>query len=126
MDQEPHMPPRDSTYAPRGQHLLLTFSGCAAPILDDRAALETLARRAAEATGATVLGVQGHHFDPRGVTVLALLAESHLGLHSYPETGVVFVDCFTCGACDPRRSIPILAGALRPFGIREELIDREG
>ena len=97
-----------------------------APLLDDRPCLESLVRRAAEATGATVLSLQAHHFEPHGVTVLALLAESHMSLHSYPETGVVFVDCFTCGACDPRRSVPILTAALRPAEVREELIDRAG
>lgn len=110
----------------RGRHLLATLNGCPADLLDDPAVLEVLARRAAEATGATVLGVQAHHFDPHGVTVLALLAESHLSLHSYPERGVLFVDCFTCGACDPQRALPILCSALRPTSISEQVIAREG
>lgn len=112
-------------HAPRGKHLLLTLAGCLPELLDDLQGLESLVRRAAIATGATVLGVQSHRFQPHGVTVLALLAESHLSLHSYPETGAVFVDCFTCGDCDPRRSVPVLVDALRPSDIREDLIERE-
>ena len=126
MDLRPEVLVDSPAYAPRGKHLILTLSGCTAPLLDDRPCLESLVRRAAEATGATVLSLQAHHFEPHGVTVLALLAESHMSLHSYPETGVVFVDCFTCGACDPRRSVPILTAALRPAEVREELIDRAG
>ncbi len=126
MDLQSEMLAGLPAYAPRGQHLLLTLSGCTAPILDDQSRLEALVRRAAEATGATVLGIQAHHFEPHGVTVLALLAESHMSLHSYPETGAVFVDCFTCGACDPRQSVPILTAALRPAEVREALIDRAG
>jgi S-adenosylmethionine decarboxylase len=126
MDLQPEVLVDPPAHVPRGKHLILTLSGCTASILDDRPCLESLVRRAAEATGATVLSIQAHHFEPHGVTVLALLAESHMSLHSYPETGVVFVDCFTCGACDPRRSVPILTAALRPAEVREELIDRAG
>ena len=55
-------------------------------------------RRAAAATGATVLQVICQRFAPQGVTALALLAESHASLHTYPEAGLAFWDCFTCGA----------------------------
>jgi S-adenosylmethionine decarboxylase proenzyme len=126
MELQPEMLMDTPVYTPRGQHLILTLSGCTAPILDDQPCLEALVRRAAEATGATVLSIQAHRFEPHGVTVLALLAESHMSLHSYPEAGLVFVDCFTCGACDPRRSVPVLTAALRPAAVREELIERAG
>ena len=47
--------------------------------------------------GATLCEVMSHRFAPQGVTVLAMLAESHASVHTYPELGTVFVDVFTCG-----------------------------
>jgi S-adenosylmethionine decarboxylase len=119
------LPAGGQVHAPRGKHLLLTLAGCHLGLLDELQGLESLVRHAALATGSTVLSIQSHRFQPHGVTVLALLAESHLSLHSYPETGAVFVDCFTCGDCDPCRCIPVLVEALRPLEIREDLIERE-
>jgi S-adenosylmethionine decarboxylase len=66
-----------------------------------------------------------HHFSPAGVTVLALLAESHASLHTFPEAKTAFWDCFTCGeACDPRRSVDVLCAALRPAEVCEDLLVR--
>ena len=119
------MPGTASQHDAEGRHLLVTLPGCARPSLDDVAAIERVVRRAAAATGAHVLQVISHHFEPHGVTALALLAESHASLHTYPEAGVVFWDCFTCGAeCDPRRSVAILVEALQPQVIEEEEIAR--
>ena len=110
-----------------GRHLLLTLAGCPAAVLDDLPALAELVRRAAGATGATVLEVVSHRFEPQGVTVLALLAESHASLHTYPERGVAFWDCFTCGPnCDPSRSVPVLAEVLQPAAMTREEIARPG
>ena len=109
----------------RGRHLLLTLEGCAADLLDDEQALAALVRRAALATGATVLQLISQRFAPQGVTALALLAESHASLHTYPERGVAFWDCFTCGdSCDPERSVPLLVLALAPTHARHEVVVR--
>ncbi|NTV65349.1 MAG: adenosylmethionine decarboxylase, partial [Oscillochloris sp.] len=109
-----------------GRHLLLTLTGCPSQALDDLAGLENLVRRAAAATGASVLQVVCHHFTPQGVTALALLAESHASLHTYPERGLAFWDCFTCGAaCDPTRSIAVLTEALKPEHVQQQEIQRK-
>src|SRR5260221_342509 len=96
-----------------GSHLVLTLRGCSVTILDDEVRLSELTRLAAEATRATVLQVCSHRFSPQGVTVLAVLAESHASLHTYPEFNIVFWDCFTCGdTCDPEQSVEVLIEAL--------------
>jgi S-adenosylmethionine decarboxylase proenzyme len=38
-------------------------------------------------------------FDPQGVTVVCLLAESHISIHTWPEEGRAAVDVYTCGDC---------------------------
>lgn len=113
-----------ASHPAHGRHLLLTLAGCPFDLLDDLARLEELVRRAATATGASVLQVISQCFRPQGVTVLALLAESHASLHTYPEHGVAFWDCFTCGACDPTSSVEVLVEALRPTVQHQEEIVR--
>jgi S-adenosylmethionine decarboxylase len=113
------------THEARGFHLLLTLKGCDTDILNDQNKLEELTRAAALATGATVLDICAHKFKPQGVTALAVLAESHASLHTYPESNVVFWDCFTCGTdCLPELSVPILVAALKPDFYSKEIIYR--
>ena len=54
-------------------------------------------REAAQIAGATVLSVHSHKFTHVGVTAFALLAESHISIHTWPELGYAAVDAFTCG-----------------------------
>ncbi len=108
-----------------GTHLLLTLRGCTADLLNDKGELELLARSAASATGATVLQTFTHAFEPQGVTALVVLAESHASLHTYPESQVVFWDCFTCGSkCRPELSADVLISALKPASVEEQMIRR--
>jgi S-adenosylmethionine decarboxylase proenzyme len=112
-------------YEASGRHLLLTLRNCQSPIIHDLDQLRTLAFNAAVATGATVLELVAHRFQPQGTTVVAILAESHASLHTYPESNTVFWDCFTCGStCDPELSEVILVEALSPTAIAREIVPR--
>jgi S-adenosylmethionine decarboxylase len=104
--------PMTPAHAPAGRHLLLDLVGCDPARLDDEAALRALAAKAACVAGATVLSVHSHRFSPQGVTVVVLLAESHASLHTFPESGLAFWDCFTCGAADPERTTAVIAAGL--------------
>jgi S-adenosylmethionine decarboxylase len=46
---------------------------------------------------ATILRIFGERFKPQGVTLLALLAESHASIHTWPELGYCAIDLYTCG-----------------------------
>lgn len=79
-----------------GRHLIADLHGCRG--LDDADLIERLLRDAASAAGATVLDVRLHMFGAgQGVTGVALLAESHISIHSWPENGYAAVDFFLCG-----------------------------
>lgn len=52
---------------------------------------------AAEIAKSTLLDIKIHMFEPQGVTAFALLAESHISFHSWPELNYAAVDAFTCG-----------------------------
>jgi S-adenosylmethionine decarboxylase len=112
-------------YEARGTHLLLTLSRCAVENLNDESYLRDLTERAATATGATVLQLASQRFSPQGVTAVAVLAESHASLHTYPESAVVFWDCFTCGdTCIPSRSVEVLVEALKPEQVNQQTVAR--
>jgi S-adenosylmethionine decarboxylase len=115
----------DIVHEASGRHLLLTLRECSPKLLNDQAKLRHLILEAAQATGATVLEVCAHRFQPQGVTALAVLAESHASLHTYPESNLVFWDCFTCGTtCKPELSIPILVAALEAQVVSHQIVER--
>ena len=80
-----------------GRHVLLELRSCNPASLDDLPLLEGMMLRAAEETGATVIGKIFHQFSPQGVTGVVAIAESHLCIHTWPEFSYAAVDIFTCG-----------------------------
>jgi S-adenosylmethionine decarboxylase proenzyme len=66
-------------------------------VLDDVDRLRKIVREAASAGGCTLLDLCSHRFEPHGATVVALLAESHISVHTWPEQGAAAADIFTCG-----------------------------
>lgn len=103
--------------APIGKHCILELYGCDPARLDDEAFLRSLITTAVQRAGATLLNLITHHFAPQGVTGLALLAESHLSIHTWPESGYAAVDVFTCGDHTmPERACEILRLELAATG----------
>lgn len=103
-----------STYQASGTHLLADLSGIAPDLLTDCARVEQLLRAAAEAAGARVLHSHFHAFGPgQGVTGVVLLAESHISIHTWPETGFAAADIFMCGQARPRLALEVIEHALQ-------------
>jgi len=101
--------------APVGTHLLADLHGVDADLLQDGVALESLLRRAAEVAGARVLSSYFHGFGAgAGVTGVVLLAESHISIHTWPESGLAAADIFMCGSVDPGRALAVLIDGLAP------------
>ena len=93
-----------------GRHVIIECFGEQAGY--DAVALERLLRRAAAAGRATVLSCHMHGFGASGgVTGVALLAESHITVHTWPEAGYAAFDVFMCGSCDADRAAAVLAEA---------------
>jgi S-adenosylmethionine decarboxylase len=80
-----------------GTHCILELYGCPATVLNDAPKIQHSLREASRVAKSTLLGEIHHAFAPHGVTALALLAESHISVHTWPETGYAAVDVFTCG-----------------------------
>ncbi|MDA0785103.1 MAG: adenosylmethionine decarboxylase [Proteobacteria bacterium] len=93
-----------------GRHLLIDLWD--AERLTDIDHIEQTLRKAADASGATVLSVHLHQFsDSGGVSGVAILAESHISIHTWPERDYAALDVFMCGACNPHNALPILKSA---------------
>lgn len=99
------------TYA--GSHLIIDFWD--AENLDNQALIERTLKEAVEAAGATLLHIHLHRFtEGGGVSGVAVLAESHISVHTWPERGYAAFDIFMCGGAEPRRSLPVLQNAFHP------------
>jgi S-adenosylmethionine decarboxylase len=81
----------------QSKHLLLELYGCNYGKLNDESFLRCSLNRAAKLAKATVLNLISNKFEPQGVTAIALLAESHISIHTWPESNYSAVDIFTCG-----------------------------
>ena len=80
-----------------GKHLILDFYECNETLLDDYNGLLNIFEESLSLCDATVLKITGNKFEPQGVTLLALLAESHSSLHTWPENKYCAMDFYTCG-----------------------------
>lgn len=102
-------------YSTFGRHVAIDTWGVDFDLLNNAELLQHHMVEAAEACGATVLSVQSKQFDPQGATVLVLLSESHISIHTYPERGFAALDCYTCGdTVDPEVAIEYLVKILNP------------
>ena len=104
--------------------LLVDCYDCAAD-LDDMDFLLATLRGAAERVGAKIVNVVTHRFSPRGVSVILILAETHLSVHTWPEHGYAAVDVFVCGeGKDPHPAWDVIRGALGPGSFEKKEIRR--
>lgn len=92
---------------------MIELFGCPADLLDDLEHVRTAMHDAVTASRGTLLGECVHDFEPQGVTVVGLLAESHISVHTWPEHGYAAADVFTCGSAgDPEEACRSLAASL--------------
>jgi S-adenosylmethionine decarboxylase len=81
----------------QSKHFLLELYKCDKEKLDDESFLRCALNRASKLAKASVLNLISNKFEPQGVTAIALLAESHISIHTWPESNYSAVDIFTCG-----------------------------
>lgn len=79
------------------RHVLFTLKGCSMVLLDDEQYIRDVIYHASVKCQSTLLALNSHKFDPQGVTCVAMLAESHISIHTWPENGTAVCDIFTCG-----------------------------
>ena len=100
-----------------GVHLIIDCIG--AKNLDCLIKVELCLRDAIKASGATLLHIHLHHFTPNGgISGVAVLAESHISIHSWPENGYAALDVFMCGSAEPHKTLDVIKAAFEPDELR--------
>lgn len=100
-----------------GKHIIFDFFG--AQSLDNIQLMEDTMREAVHQAGATLLHIHLHHFtENNGISGVAVLAESHISVHTWPERGYAAFDVFMCGNAQPEKTIPILQEAFKPLNVK--------
>lgn len=94
-----------------GAHLIIDLYD--AKNLNDIDHIENTLRECVVAAGATLLHIYLHHFQPNGVSGVAVLAESHISIHTWPDKGYAALDVFMCGKANPDACVPILREAFK-------------
>ena len=89
-----------------GEHITLDFLGVKKDYPPDF--YEKIFYKISKKAKVELLKISSHKFEPQGFTSVALLAESHMSFHTFPERGVVSFDFFTCGKITPRVALNIL------------------
>lgn len=96
-----------------GTHLIVDLWGC--EHLDRMDHIDAALRESVAAAGATLLHIHLHHFTPNnGVSGVAVLAESHISVHTWPECGYAAFDVFMCGDARPKEAVEVLKCYFRP------------
>lgn len=96
-----------------GTHLIIDLWD--AHRLDDLAHMEAAMREAVTAAKATLLHIHLHHFTPNGgISGVAVLAESHISVHTWPEKNFAAFDVFMCGDATPEKAIDVFQQYFTP------------
>lgn len=112
----------ENSYTP-GKHLLLDLYQ--ASHLNDKRVIEKALLEAAQACNAKVLQKNFHIFgEEQGITGMLLLAESHISIHTWPESHFAAVDIFMCGNCNPALAIAPIKKYLCPKRVDLREFDR--
>ena len=112
-----------------GRHLLIEFWG--ADHLSSEPTIRRILRDAVAACRATLLSIDLHVFSPtNGISGVAILGESHMSIHTWPEYHYAAIDIFMCGSLDPRKALPVLKAGFHPkqlqvMEIKRGLIDAD-
>lgn len=107
-DRKDHFVVKDGVRC-AGSHLIIDLYD--AKRLDDIAHIEEAMRLCVIEAGATLLHMHLHRFSPEGVSGVAVLAESHISVHTWPEAGYAAFDVFMCGDAQPEVCVDILRRA---------------
>ena len=128
-DREDHFIRRDGKVF-AGTHLIIeVMKGTG---LDCEERIQNAFRKCVEVCGATLLHIHTHKFSPQGVSGVAVLAESHISVHTWPEIGYGAFDVFMCGDAEPWKAVDVLKAAFDTDDVEvrellrgEELIAKE-
>jgi spermidine synthase len=110
---------------PRGTQILAEFIDCSEELLRNSDSVERILTYGIEQAGFHLISLSSHQFSPGGATVVAIIGESHIAIHTYPEARHATIDIFTCSSDhDQRKLLNILQEELAPKTVRVMEVQR--
>ena len=106
-----------------GEHITIDIIGTEKEY--DPSVFEKLIYDIAKAAKVEILNVVKYKFEPQGFTILALLAESHISFHTFPEKGIISFDFFTCGKINPSVAVDIIKKEIKHKRIVKKEFNRD-
>lgn len=116
---------QQSNNMPEAIHIIADFTGCQAELLESGVKGEEILAAAVRESELSCILIRSHQFSPSGYTAAALLEESHITLHTWPEHSSVQIDIFTCGSQErARKAYSSLKAVFKPQNIAERILHR--
>jgi spermidine synthase/S-adenosylmethionine decarboxylase proenzyme len=111
---------------PTGRQIIAEFIYCSQTYLSDKKAIDDLLATGIRESGLTLVSLSGKQFNPGGVTSIAVISESHVAIHTYPEAGHASIDIFTCanGSARVGKLLAYLKKRLKPKSVRVMEVQR--
>ena len=106
-----------------GEHITLDIIGTKKEY--DPSFYEKLVYKIAKLAKVTVLEISKYKFEPQGFTLVALLAESHISFHTFPEKGIISFDFFTCGKVSPSIALNVIKEEIEHTHIIKKEFNRD-
>ena len=107
------------------KHILFDLKDCPSELLDNEEHIRMSLYVAAKVSNSELLNINAYKFKPQGVTGLAMLADSHISIHTWPEKNIAKCDIFTCGEkCLPELAVQYLTEAFKANKIETDAFDR--
>jgi S-adenosylmethionine decarboxylase len=109
-----------------GIHIIAEFQGVDPRKISRVEDVQRILDRVVTKSGLHVVSSSFHQFEPLGVSVVYLLSESHLSVHTWPEHGYIALDIFTCGNDEPAlKAFELLLEEFKPKSVRKQIIRRD-
>ena len=107
------------------KHILFDLKDCPFKLLDDARFVRNSLFHASLLSESEIIKIDFHKFHPQGVTAFAMLADSHISIHTWPEKGVAVCDIFTCGdGCQPELAVEYLSEWLESTNTKSQCYER--
>ena len=108
-----------------GVHIIADLYGVDAGLISSADTISPIMESAIKEGNLTEISSQYYRFRPMGASGIALLAESHLSFHTWPEHGLVTLDIYTCGdRSNADRAFNYILNVLQPTSIDYRKVER--
>ena len=107
------------------KHILFDLKDCPFKLLDDARFVRNSLFHASLLSESEIIKIDFHKFHPQGVTAFAMLADSHISIHTWPEKGIAKCDIFSCNSNnDPMLAIEYLKERFQTIHVKRWTCDR--